>query len=199
VVGAVGRLTQVKNHALLLRAAARLLSGEDRLLLVGDGPEAGPLRALADELGLGERTVFAGERHDVPALLAAFDVFVMSSSTEGLPLSILEAMAAALPVVATAVGGVPGVVDDGETGVLVPSGCVDSLAAQLAGLRDDRVRAESMGRRGRALALGRYSAETMTARYMDLYDALLARREADRVSPLRPSSLLAGLSAPLSR
>lgn len=199
VVGAVGRLTQVKNHALLLRAAARVLSGEDRLLLVGDGPEAGPLRALADELGLGERVVFAGERHDVPALLAAFDVFVMSSSTEGLPLSILEAMAAALPVVATAVGGVPGVVDDGETGFLVPSGCVDSLATHLASLRDDRARAGSMGRRGRALALARYSAETMLARYMSLYDVLLARREPDRVGALRPSSLLAGLSASLSR
>lgn len=199
VVGAVGRLTQVKNHALLLRAAARVLSGEDRLLLVGDGPEAGPLRALADELRLGERVVFAGERHDVPALLAAFDVFVMSSSTEGLPLSILEAMAAALPVVATAVGGVPGVVDDGETGLLVPSGCVDSLATQLASLRDDRARAESMGRRGRALALARYSAETMMARYMDLYDVLLARREPAQAGALRPSSLLAGLSAPLSR
>jgi sugar transferase (PEP-CTERM/EpsH1 system associated) len=195
VAGAVGRLSQVKNHALLLRAAAGVLSDGGRLLLVGDGPEAAPLRALADELGIGDRVVFAGERHDVPELLAASDVFVLSSTSEGLPLSMVEAMATGLPVVSTAVGGIPALVADGETGFLVPSGDVDALAAKLAALKADPGRAEAMGRRGRALAMGRYSAERMMASYMDIYEGLLARRESERRAVLRPSELLAGLSA----
>lgn len=198
VAGAVGRLSQVKNHALLLRAAAAagVLSGDDgRLLLVGDGPEAAPLRALAEELGISDRVVFAGERHDVPELLSASDVFVLSSNSEGLPLSMVEAMATGLPVISTAVGGIPALVADGETGFLVPSGDVDALAAKLATLKADPAQATAMGKRGRKLALGRYSAERMMASYMDIYEALLARRESDRRAVLRPSELLAGLNA----
>lgn len=195
VVGAVGRLSQVKNHALLLRAAAGVLSDNGRLLLVGDGPEAAPLRALAEELGISDRVVFAGERHDVPAFLAASDLFVLSSNSEGLPLSMVEAMATGLPVVSTAVGGIPALVADGETGFLVPSGDVDALAAKLAALKADPELAKAMGKRGRQLALGRYSAERMMASYMDIYEALLARRESDRRAVLRPSELLAGLNA----
>ncbi|AUX24467.1 glycogen synthase [Sorangium cellulosum] len=191
VAGAVGRLSQIKNHALLLRAAAGVLSDDGRLLLVGDGPEAAPLRALAGELGIRDRVVFAGERHDVPELLAALDVFVLSSNSEGLPLSMVEAMATGLPVVSTAVGGIPDLVAEGETGLLVPAGAADALASQLAALKADPARAAAMGRRGRALALGRYSAEHMTASYMDIYDALLSRRTPERGSVLRASALLA--------
>ncbi|MGK3992140.1 glycosyltransferase [Sorangium sp. So ce1024] len=200
VAGAVGRLSQVKNHALLLRAAAAagVLSGDSdnaRLLLVGDGPEAAPLRALAEELGIGDRVVFAGERHDVPELLSSIDVFVLSSSSEGLPLSMVEAMATGLPVLSTAVGGIPALVSDGETGFLVPSGDVDALGAKLAVLKADPGQARAMGKQGRQLALARYSAERMMASYMDIYEALLARRESARRAVLRPSELLAGLNA----
>ncbi|WP_437902835.1 glycosyltransferase [Sorangium sp. So ce327] len=200
VAGAVGRLSQVKNHALLLRAAAAagILSGDAdnaRLLLVGDGPEAAPLRALAEELGISDRVVFAGERHDVPGLLAASDVFVLSSKSEGLPLSMVEAMATGLPVVSTAVGGIPALIADGETGFLVPSDDEGALAAKLAALKGDPVQSAAMGKRGRKLALRRYSAERMMASYMDIYETLLARRESERRAVLRPSELLAGLSA----
>ncbi|WP_438014360.1 glycosyltransferase [Sorangium sp. So ce315] len=197
VAGAVGRLSQVKNHALLLRAAAAagVLSDSGRLLLVGDGPEAAPLRALAGELGIGDRVVFAGERHDVPELLSSSDVFVLSSNSEGLPLSMVEAMATGLPVISTAVGGIPALVADGETGFLVPSGDVDALAAKLAVLKADPEQARAMGKRGQKLALERYSAEHMMASYMDIYEALLARRESARRAVLRPSELLAGLNA----
>lgn len=197
VAGAVGRLSQVKNHALLLRAAAaaEVLSDNGRLLLVGDGPEAASLRALAEELGISDRVVFAGERHDVPELLSASDVFVLSSTSEGLPLSMVEAMATGLPVVSTAVGGIPALIADGETGFLVPSDDVGTLAAKLAELKADPARSAAMGKRGRKLALGRYSAERMMASYMDIYETLLSRRESERRAVLRPSELLAGLSA----
>ncbi|WP_437586197.1 glycosyltransferase [Sorangium sp. So ce1000] len=199
VAGAVGRLSQVKNHALLLRAAAAgILSGDSddaRLLLVGDGPEAASLRALAEGLGISDRVIFAGERHDVPRLLSASDVFVLSSKSEGLPLSMVEAMTTGLPVVSTAVGGIPALIADGETGFLVPSEDEGALAAKLAALKGDPTLSEAMGKRGRKLALRRYSAERMMASYMDIYETLLARRESERRGILRPSELLAGFNA----
>ncbi|WP_437720140.1 glycosyltransferase [Sorangium sp. So ce861] len=190
VVGTVGRLSPVKNHALLVRAAARALPRSGRLLLVGDGPERGRLVALARELGMSDHALFAGERHDVPALLAALDVFALPSLSEGLPLALLEAMAAGLPAVATDVGGVSTALVDGETGFLVPSGEVAPLAARLAELLADPALAAQMGRRGRAIALRRYSAARMAERYMDLYELLLARH-TQRAAAVRPSSLLA--------
>ncbi|AUX21589.1 glycogen synthase [Sorangium cellulosum] len=199
VVGTVGRLAPVKDHALLLRAAARALPGDGRLLLVGDGPERAPLVALARELGLSERALFLGERHGVPRILAALDAFALSSLSEGLPLAVLEAMAAGLPVVATAVGGVPTAVTDGLTGFLVPSGDTEALEARLTHLRDDPALATRMGRNGRKVALQRYSAARMVERYMDLYTLLLVRQHPRGKPTVRPSALVAhvkGASAP---
>ena len=109
-----------------------------------------------------------GRRMDVPRLVHAFDVFALSSKTEGLPLVVPEAMAAELPIVATAVGGLPSVVDDGETGLLVP---VDeaAFAAALASLARDHERARAMGRRAREVALARYSHDRMVDAYLALY------------------------------
>ncbi|WP_437587717.1 glycosyltransferase [Sorangium sp. So ce1000] len=190
VIGSVGRLSPVKNHALLVRAAARSLPRGGRLLLVGDGSERERLVALARELRVSDRVLFAGERHDVPALLAALDVFALPSLSEGLPLALLEAMAAGLPAVATDVGGVSTALVDRETGFLVPSDEVAPLAARLSELHADPGRAAKMGRRGRVLALRRYSAVRMAERYMDLY-ALLLLRHSRRVAAVRPSALLA--------
>ncbi|WP_437904271.1 glycosyltransferase [Sorangium sp. So ce327] len=190
VVGSVGRLSPVKNHALLVRAAATSLPRNGRVLLVGEGAERARLDALARELGVSERVLFAGERHDVPALLAALDVFALPSLSEGLPLALLEAMAAGLPVVATDVGGVSTVLVHGETGYLVPSDEVAPLAARLSELHANPARAAQMGRSGRMLALRRYSAIRMAERYMDLY-ALLLLRHSRRAAAVRPSALLA--------
>jgi glycosyltransferase involved in cell wall biosynthesis len=93
------------------------------------------------------------------------------------------------------VGGIPALITDGETGFLVPSDDVDTLAAKLAELKADPRRSAAMGKRGRKLAVGRYSAERMMASYMDIYETLLSRRESERRAVLRPSELLAGLSA----
>ncbi len=191
VLGSVARLSAVKNHALLLRAAAQALPEDGRLLLVGDGPERARLVALARELGLSDRALFVGGRHGVPQILAALDAFALCSIAEGLPLAVLEAMAAGLPVVATAVGGVPTALTHGYTGFLVPSGDAEALAARLTALRDNPALAAQMGRYGRKVTLQRYSAARMVERYMDLYALLLVRQLHRGVPAVRPSDLLA--------
>lgn len=169
VVGTVGRMAEVKNHPLLLRAAAPLLREDSWLLIAGDGPERAATEALAAELGVSERVIFLGETREVAEALNALDVFALSSKVEGLPLVIAEAMATGLPVVATAVGGVPGVVSDGETGFLVAAEDEKALRERLRRLQDDPRLAAELGARGRAIALERFSDERMAREYMDLY------------------------------
>lgn len=168
VVGTVGRLDSYKNQALLVRAMAPLLSSDVRLVIVGDGPARGEVEAEIAKLREPRWVVMTGRRMDVPTLIPAFDVFALSSKTEGLPLVVPEAMAVGLPIVTTAVGGLPGVVDDHETGLLVP---VDeaALRAALARLLVDRQLARTMGERARDTALERYSADRMVEAYLDLY------------------------------
>src|SRR5689334_5779285 len=133
VVGTVGRLDPIKNQAMLVRAMAPLLSSHVRLVIVGEGDARPEIEAAIAALPEPRWVVMAGRRMDVPRLIHAFDVFALSSSSEGLPLVVPEAMAAALPIVTTGVGGLPDVVDDRSTGRVVP---VDeqALAAALAEL-----------------------------------------------------------------
>ena len=168
VVGTVGRLDRYKNQALLVRAMAPLLSSHVRLVIVGDGDDRAEVEAAVAALPEPRWVVMTGRRMDVPRLVHAFDVFALSSRSEGLPLVVPEAMAAGLPVVATAVGGLPSVVDDGETGLLVP---VDeqALGAALARLERDRDLARAMGARAREVALARYSHDRMVEAYLELY------------------------------
>jgi len=166
VIGTVGRLAPEKDHALLLRASEGLRRAGVHLLVVGEGPERPRLE--------GELLVhLPGMRSDVPSWLAAFDVFALSSRSEGLPLALLEAMATELPVVATRVGGVADLVEEGVTGLLVPAGDAPRLGAALAELSADRARARRMGRAGDARVRERHSAEEMAASYLRLYQRLL--------------------------
>lgn len=169
VIGSVGRLAPEKNHALLLRAVDRLLDERRHLVIVGDGPLAGELRDRAAASSLPGSVHLVGARSDVPRLLSAFDVLAISSSTEGLPLVLPEAMAASLPVVSTAVGGIPGVVRHGRTGLLAPPNDADRLGSALALFCHDRVRAREMGNAGRLLAERRYSRARMADAYLELY------------------------------
>jgi glycosyltransferase involved in cell wall biosynthesis len=169
LIGTVGRMAEVKNHALLVRAAAPLLGPAVHLAIVGGGPEAGRTAALVEELGVGAFVHLMGEISEVARALAAFDVFALSSDVEGLPLSITEAMGVALPVVATAVGGVPRVVLEGDTGTLVPPRDPPALRAALDAMAKDPAMRGRMGARARTVALERYSAERMAAEYMALY------------------------------
>jgi len=168
VVGTVGRLDDYKNQLMLVRAMAPLLSSRVRLVLVGDGPSRAAVEAAVAALPEPRWVVVAGRRMDVPKLLPAFDVFALSSKTEGLPLVVPEAMAVGLPIIATAVGGLPRVVDEGETGLLVP---VDELALRTAieRLAADPEATRAMGRRAREVALERYSHDRMVDAYLDLY------------------------------
>jgi glycosyltransferase involved in cell wall biosynthesis len=170
VVGSVGRLVPEKDFPLLVRAAAPLLGPDARLVIVGDGAEAGAVRAEAAARGVAPFVVLPGARDDVPRYLAALDAFVLSSRVEGLPLAALEAMAAGLPVVATAVGGLPGLISDGVTGFLVPPGDEEALRRRLVALRGDPAAARAAGERGRAHVRAHHSREAMVQRYLALYD-----------------------------
>jgi len=168
VVGTVGRLDTFKNQALLVRAMAPLLSSHVRLVIVGDGPARKDVEAEVAKLPEPKWVVLTGRRMDVPRIIPAFDVFALSSKSEGLPLVVPEAMAAGLPIVTTAVGGLPTVVEEGKTGLLVP---VDELALSgaLAKLAAHRELAKTMGQAAREAALERYSADRMVDAYLDLY------------------------------
>ncbi len=175
VVGTVGRLNEVKNQNLLLQAVAALDSshGDLHILLVGDGPERSSLERRASDLGLGSRTHFAGYQRNPERYLPAMDVFAMTSRIEGLPLALLEAWAARLPIVSSAVGGVPKVVVDGESGILFPNGDEVALATALRTLLGDSEMAARMAAKGQALVRERYSLDRMATDYEERYRSLL--------------------------
>jgi ubiquinone/menaquinone biosynthesis C-methylase UbiE len=172
VVLEVARLAEVKGQRTLLAALPHI---DATAVLVGRDLEQGgayetALRAEAERLGVADRVVFTGHRDDVPALLAGCDVFCLPSTGEGLPLVVLEAMAQGKPVVASAVGGTPELVVDGETGLLVPPGDADALARALARVLADPALAARLGGAGRERVLTEFSLGAMTARVLELYE-----------------------------
>jgi glycosyltransferase involved in cell wall biosynthesis len=173
---AVGRLKAPKDFVTLARALALLPPDSFEALVVGDGPDRSTLESELRQLGLENRVRLAGERHDVPDLLAAADVFVLSSVSEGLPVSVLEAMAAELPVVASHVGGLSELVLDGETGLLVEPRDSDKLAAALGRLLADRDLRRRLGAAGRAYVESHFDPESFARAHVDLYADELARR-----------------------
>ena len=142
--------------------------------IVGDGPERAALEALAGELGVAERVHFAGWSDRAREWLGRWDAFVLPSRFEGLPLAVLDAMLAELPVVATDVGSTGEAVSDGVTGRLVAAEDHDALAAALRDVIGDPQRARELGRAGREVALERFTARAQARRYEALYDELLA-------------------------
>ena len=182
LVATIANLRANKDYPTMLAAARRLADAGEPILFVsvGQGPLAKQLEEERDGLGLGERFRFLGYREDPIRVLVAADVFCLSSRFEGLPISLLEAMAAGLPVVATRVGGVPSVVSDGREGRLVPAGDPAALAGALVELRDSGIRsrmASAAIERVRAFGIDR-----AVQRQQELYERLAARR---RKSSLR--------------
>lgn len=174
--GWIGRLRFEKGADLFVEALARLGLGGGLGIVIGEGAERERVEARARELGLGaDRLRFAGLRGDAPSLLAAFDAVVISSRTEGLPVVLLEAMAAGTPVAAFAVGGVPDVLD-AASGWLAPAGDVDALAHALRSLLEDPREAQARAREARRILASRFGVE----RWLEQIDGVYARALAGR-------------------
>ena len=170
IIGSLGRLSPEKGYDVLVRALASL--DGVRLVLVGDGPERADLLALAQDLGVADRLEITGWKVNARDYLGGFDVFVLPSRFEGLPLSVIEAMLAGLPVVATNVGSLSEAVLDDETGLLIPPGDPAALAEALRSLLDDPERRRRMGERGLRFANERFTIEAMVRSYESLYEEL---------------------------
>jgi len=179
VIGTVARIQDVKNHRLLVDAFARLHAAMPalKLSIVGDGPLLPAVREQVAALGLQDAVWLPGARADIGALLHGFSVFVLPSLAEGTPVSMLEAMACGLPVVASNVGGIPEVVDDGVQGLLVPVGDADALAAALGRYAGDAALRAAHGGAGRARVEERFSMRAMVASYGALYDGLCGHKQ----------------------
>lgn len=180
VIGSVGRMVGVKDYPTLVRAfidAARQPGGERlRLVIVGDGGERASCQALLDEAGVADRAWLTGERKDIPELMQAFDLFVLPSLGEGISNTILEAMACGLPIVSTAVGGTPELVDDGVNGRLFVPGDVAALSACVQEYASDAALRDAHGSASRQKIEASFSIEAMVAAYRDAYLALSAKR-----------------------
>ena len=170
------RLHPQKGHAVLLAAAAQV--PEATFVLAGDGPLRAELEQQARALGVADRCVFLGYRPDVPALMAAADLVVLPSLFEGLPVSVLEAMAAQRPVVATAIGGTDEAVTDSETGLLVPAGDSTALAAAIRRVRVDPALARRLAVAGRERVEREFSSAKTASGVMKVYDEVMAEARA---------------------
>jgi glycosyltransferase involved in cell wall biosynthesis len=175
VVGCVAGLKPVKGHRYLLEAAAKVMKADARvhLVLVGDGELRDEIAAHARRLGIGARTSLLGYREDSAQLAAAFDVAALASLSEGLPNAVMEAMAAGAPVVATAVGGVPELIEDGETGFLVPPADAEALAERIEYALSQVDQAGLIAMRGRQFIIERFGMERMVAAVERLYDEII--------------------------
>jgi sugar transferase (PEP-CTERM/EpsH1 system associated) len=177
VIGTVARLDQTKDTMTLTRAFTRLYRSQPdpklRLLVVGDGEMKVEIQNYVNEQRLSHRVIFTGLRHDVPRLLGAMDLFALSSVSEGIPITVLEAMCASLPVVATNVGALPELVEEGVTGFLVDPKNIIALAERFSKLYQKRELARDFGMTGRRKVEREFRLERMLELYADLYLSVL--------------------------
>jgi len=192
VVGSVGRLSEEKGLGLLLDAAASVLVRfpDTVFLLVGDGPLRAALEEKAKALNIGDKIIFAGIRKDIPRVYSAFDIFVLPSLLEGLPMVLLEAMAAARPILTSAVGAIPKVIQDGRQGLLMPPGDADVIKEGLLRLLGDRSFSDKLGKCALKRLEDGFSSSYMSSKYIEVYEESLGLRKKNRdcgeraVSPL---------------
>src|SRR5262249_2700581 len=179
-VTVVANLRKLKGHDVLVEASVPILRRfpEARFEFIGEGPERDALEARAKALGVANAIAFAGRSDDVAARLAAADIFVLPSRTESFPNAVLEAMAAGLPIVASGVGGILELIENGRTGWLVPPDETAALADRVMHLMGNPVEGARMGAAARADALARFSFDRMIAGFDDLYSSELVRRGA---------------------
>jgi len=178
IIGTIGRMHRVKGLYILLAAFAQLaeLNRSVHLLFVGEGTDRQLLIDQAQDFGLNSKVTFLAFQKDIPKLLPALDLFVAASLHEGMPNAVIEAMAAGLPVVATDVGGTPEVVQDGQTGFLVPPGEYEALAISICKLLEDPDLRCRMGKEGKERVAKYFSIEQMTQQFEQLYEQLLVEK-----------------------
>src|ERR687894_2861477 len=188
LVGVVARLQPEKGVANFLKAAVRVAPQfpEAHFVIAGDGPLRQELVSLAEDLGLRDRVHFLGFRSDASELMGSLDVLVVPSLTEGSPLVTLEAMAAGVPVVASAVGGIPDQIRHDKEGLLVPPGDTDALSNALLALLRDPPRSRRLGEAGRRRVASRFSHATMVRQIEDVYRDVLGRPAAQSIAPGEP-------------
>jgi sugar transferase (PEP-CTERM/EpsH1 system associated) len=188
LIGTVGRLSEVKRQDVLLESFAKVRQQvpDAHLVLVGDGPLLSELQALAEKLGVAQAVHFAGYQPSSAPYLQAMDVFALTSRSEGMPQAAIEASATTLPVVASRVGGLPELIEDGVTGALFPVGDTDALASHLCRLLTDREEARRMGQAARERAVSRFSVSRMAREYHDAALAIIRDRAAIDLRPQRP-------------
>lgn len=185
LIGSVGRLTPVKGFPHLLKAV-QILTEQGlhvKLWLVGDGILNQELRRLAQDSGVAEQVVMLGHRQDTYELLQAMDMFVLPSLHEGIPMALLEAMAVGLPVIATRVGGIPEVIEDRVSGILVEPGDPDDLALMCRKLMHDAASAERLGKAARARVEEKFSSGTMAADVANVYRRLVGHQHGHAERP----------------
>ncbi|MCU1240399.1 MAG: hypothetical protein JWO71_1125 [Candidatus Acidoferrum typicum] len=187
LVGYVGRLAPEKDLHSLLRAAKAILNTLPSIsfVLCGEGPERRSLEALALQLGIENSVFFLGQRSDTPDLYSSFDVVVLPSLTEGMPLAVLEAMAAKKAVVASRVGAIPKILEDGKSGLLVEPGNTKELESALLRLLRNREMRLSFGQAGFDIVESNFSSKVMAQTYLSIYSEVLSTKFEDRIlSPM---------------
>ena len=186
LVGTVGRMQTVKDHLMLAQAFLKMLAvaphlkSHLRLVMIGDGPLREPVQAMLDRAGVGHLAWLPGGRDDVADIMRGLHAFALPSLAEGISNTILEAMASALPVVATAVGGNSDLVVHGQTGFITPPSDPHAMAQQLLAMANDPLRAQTLGHAGRARVQVNFSMQSMVSAYQGVYDQQLALKNLNR-------------------
>lgn len=176
IVGTIGSLTEEKGHMYLLKAARQVMDKcpECRFLIVGDGGQRQFLEEKTAHLGLTEKVLFAGSRKDVPEILSMLDAFVLPSLKEGLPMALLEAMASRVPVIATSVGAIPKVLENGVSGILIQPKDSQAIASAIMQVVNDKQGSFEMAQKGFEQVRDHFSSKTMSEKYLTVYEELLS-------------------------
>lgn len=186
IVGLVGRLTPQKGPDYLLQAASlgRREIPDALYVFVGDGPDKQNLHIMAERLSIADKVIFVGKRDDMPGVYKSLDVLVLPSRDEGMPMTVIEALAAGTPVIATRVGSVPKLIKDAQTGRLTAPGDIPGLAQAIIGMLGDSGFRQRCAAASRELVRQQYSADAMATRYLSLYAETLSAARRDAPSPV---------------
>lgn len=184
VVGVVARLDLQKGFEYLLRAVRELCKTFHGLkfVIVGEGPDREAIEEMIQQYGLQSNVILAGQQSNMPAIYAAMDIFVLPSLNEGLPMTVLEAMAASKPVIATRVGAIPSVIKDGENGLLIDTKNSEGLRNAIASLLGDPERRRRMGDQAHAWVNRNYTSEAMALKYREMYEEVLGKAAPSAIS-----------------